>query len=271
MTTVAIQRKKTLRSALNVGKYAYRNTRYFLQSMPYCLPRIVDCNICHWRGRHFKSDLWHQHSVCPYCRCSIRHRLIFAALEHIEDLSWQRIVCGRSVLHFAPERSIERALRGCATSYFSADCHDRRDLTIDISDMTAIQDATFDLLLACDVLEHVEHDRRALTEIHRVLGPGGWAIITVPQKDNLATTFEDSSIIDASERERVFGQRDHLRIYGQDFASLLETAGFSVKIVDETDFADEVVQRHVLFPPELSRHPLATNYRKVYFARKQAC
>jgi hypothetical protein len=269
MATVAAQHNETtFRSVFKFGKHAYRNARHFLQSMPYCLPRVVQCNVCHWRGRHFKSDLWHKHSVCPICRCSIRHRLLCAALEHIEKLSWNRIVRARRVLHFAPERQIERMLRASATSYFSADCHNRRDLKLDISEMSSVEDATFDLLIACDVLEHVEHDRRAIREIHRVLSPGGWAIITVPQQDNLAATFEDASIVDSSERERVFGQRDHLRIYGEDFSCTLESAGFRVKIVDEKDFPDELVKRHVLFPPELSLHPLATNFRKVYFARK---
>lgn len=270
MATVASRHGGTnLQTALISVKHAYRQARYFLQSMPYCLPRVVQCSVCQWSGRHLRSDAWHKHSVCPFCRCSIRHRILCAALEHIPDLSWERLVHSRRVLHFAPERPLELALRARAHSYHSADCHHRRDLQLDISNMSLIEGGAFDLLLACDVLEHVQDDRRAIKEIYRVLGPGGCAILTVPQQDDLDVTFEDNSIVNPIERERAFGQRDHLRIYGADFASRLESVGFVTQIVDETSFSPELVQRHVLFPPELSTHPLATNFRKVYFARKE--
>jgi hypothetical protein len=90
----------------------------------------------------------------------------------------------------------------------------------------------------------------------------------VPQKDHLERTFEDPSIRSPAERERQFGQSDHLRIYGDDFPNLLESAGFCVTSIDEHSFPADLAQRHVLYPPQRSPHPLATNFRKVFFARK---
>ena len=144
----------------------------------------------------------------------------------------------------------------------------RRDLQLDLSDMAEIQDGEFDLLIACDVLEHVADDRRAMREIFRVLSPGGYAILTVPQQDHLVRTFEDASIVSAGDRQRRYGQADHLRIYGDDFPDLLRAAGFEVTAIDEHSFSADLANRHVLAPPERSPHPLATNFRKVFFARK---
>ncbi len=113
------------------------------------------------------------------------------------------------------------------------------------------------------------HDRRAIREIHRVLSPEGCAILTVPQKDHLAKTYDDPSIIDPDEREKAFGQPDHLRIYGNDFPATLESAGFQVSAVSEKDFPGHLVKKYILFPPRLSTRSLATNFRKVFFARKK--
>lgn len=131
-----------------------------------------------------------------------------------------------------------------------------------------VPDNSFDLVIACDVLEHVADDSEAMSEIYRVLTDNGYVILTVPQEDNLSNKLEDPTITEPDERKRIFGQNDHLRIYGDDFNFFLESFGFSVTIVDENTFSTTMVRKNVLFPPELSTHPLATNYRKVFFGRK---
>ena len=79
-------------------------------------------------------------------------------------------------------------------------------------------DGTFDTLIACDVLEHVGDDRAALRECRRVLRRRGTAILTVPQSDTLEATLEDASVTSEAARAEVYGQPDHLRNYGADFA-----------------------------------------------------
>ena len=93
----------------------------------------------------------------------------------------------------------------------------------------------FDVVLCNHVLEHVEDDMKALSEIKRVLKPGGWAILLVPFFNPIPdVTFADNSITDPRERERIFGQSDHVRKYGKDYAQRLAQSGMTV---DEEKFA----------------------------------
>jgi len=96
-------------------------------------------------------------------------------------------------------------------------------------------DASFDVILCSHVLEHVHDDQRAMRELFRILRPGGWAMIQVPISSK--PTFEDPSITEPAERERVFWQADHVRLYGLDIADRLLEAGFEV----ETVFGDQLV------------------------------
>lgn len=217
--------------------------------------------------------MWHPQTICPNCSSQVRHRLLVAALDDLDSVGWQRLVDGKRVLHFAPERTLQAAIRSRAFRYVSADLMADGgsypvDIGLDIADMPAVESGAIDCLIACDVLEHVPDHRRALSEISRVLAPGGCAILTVPQKDGLQETFEDPSAATPEARRRVFGQWNHLRIYGDDFPHMLEEIGFSVVMVDDHCFLPETALRLVLCPPVRSINPLATNYRKVFFAFK---
>ena len=257
-----------IRTFQTAGSRMLRSAKSLRRSLPLVYPRRVSCNVCDWQGSAFLGDGWHEGTACPWCRSGVRHRLLMAALTTLDDVSADKLVAGRDVLHFAPEPSLEAKLRRLARTYRSADLTNRRrDVLLDICDMSPLADACLDLVLACDVLEHVPDDCRALSELARVLRPGGWAILTVPQKDNLAKTFQDPTITDPAERERAFGQSDHLRIYGHDFSNRVEAAGFTLRVVAHHDFADELIHRHVLAPPHPSSHPLATNFRRVFFAQ----
>lgn len=229
----------------------------------------VECPACGWRGLRFVDDVWHEGAICPKCGSDTRHRLLLSGLMRLPELSMDALVRNKDVLHFAPEPQIGRKLRPYTRKYVTADVQSwKADLNLNISNMPSVNPESFHLVIACDVLEHVERDRDALLEIHRILKKDGAAILTVPQKDHAAVTYEDLSITDPHEREKAFGQWDHLRIYGSDFVQKVESAGFKVSVVDENSFDDKIVSRFVLKPPKLSRHPLATNYRKVFFCRK---
>ena len=233
----------------------------------------VECNICHYKANKLGSNRWHLYTVCPNCDSRVRNRLLFAAFTYCDDFSFGKLINDKSVLHFAPEASAREIIRSKAKNYKTADlfagyAYENIDYNIDISDMKAIGDASFDCVIACDVLEHVYNDKNAVNEVNRVLKSDGCAIFTVPQKDNLMVTYEDQTITDPKERERIFGQADHVRIYGDDFADILEKQGFKVKIIDEHSFDNVLVKKFVLAPPILSTDPLATNYRKVFFAQR---
>jgi ubiquinone/menaquinone biosynthesis C-methylase UbiE len=105
------------------------------------------------------------------------------------------------------------------------------DMHFDIQHIP-IGDGEFDVVICNHILEHVEDDRLALREIYRVMRKGGWGVILSPIDENRDTTFEDDSITDPEERTRIFGQYDHRRIYGRDYAQRLEQAGFEVYVID---------------------------------------
>lgn len=259
-----------MNAVLGAIKRLVKKARSIAQSTWLSYPKKVQCNICGWEGRHFASDAWHKHINCPRCGSGIRQRLFIGALQHTEQFSFDRIINGKTILHFAPEPVIHTIIRNKAgkyttTDFLRSDC----DIRLDMSNMPEIDDASCDRVIAFDVLEHVPDHLKALEEIHRILGKDGQGIFTVPQKDGLASTYEDSSIVSPEGRTRHFGQWDHLRIFGDDFAELVNSKGFDVTVVDQAMFTDAQVRKHVLFPPELSQHPLATNYRKVFFCRKR--
>ncbi|GAB6191162.1 class I SAM-dependent methyltransferase [Desulfocastanea catecholica] len=234
-------------------------------------PFRIQCNVCGWKGRIFSSDNWHPYTICPKCLSQVRHRLLIAAISTVPNIGISTLIEGKRVLHFAPEKRLSKFFKDGAKHYVTADLHRSDvDLTLDMCNMGDVSDRSFDLIVACDVLEHVPDDSAALKQIWRVLSDKGWAILTVPQKDNLSQKFEDHSIMTPEGRKKAFGQEDHLRIYGDDFSHFLENHGFTVTIIDESSFNSNMVKQHVLFPPILSNHPLATNYRKVYFAHKVA-
>jgi ubiquinone/menaquinone biosynthesis C-methylase UbiE len=121
------------------------------------------------------------------------------------------------------------------------------------------EDNTFDAAMCNHVLEHVKNDILAMKEIFRVLKPDGWAILQVPfMGKNLKRTFEDPSITSPKEREKVFGQRDHVRIYGEDYPERLRSAGFEVtKDRFVMELSDKMVKRYALPSDEI-----------IYFCKK---
>lgn len=246
-----------------------RKIKHVAQRIVIGFPKTVQCNICHWDGRRFTSDDWHPYTICPRCGSQVRHRLLAAALSGLGPPALCGIAKGKDVLHFAPEPVLAGAFAGDASRYRTADLlRQEVDLNLNMCDMKEIPDGSVDVLIACDVLEHVPDDHQALNEVSRVLSSGGWAILTVPQKDRLPATYEDPAITTEEGRLEAFGQEDHLRIYGDNFPEILVQHGFAVTTVSEKSFTEDLVKRLVLFPPVLSAHPLATNYRKVFFAQK---
>lgn len=100
---------------------------------------------------------------------------------------------------------------------------------MDITDIR-FPDDYFDEIICNHVLEHVIDDGKAMSELYRILNPGGWAILQVPISLTLKNTYEDFSITTITGREQALGQDDHVRIYAEDYQARLAQAGFKVNV-----------------------------------------
>jgi ubiquinone/menaquinone biosynthesis C-methylase UbiE len=144
------------------------------------------------------------------------------------------------VLHVAPEQVFYQKFKSFSHwKYTTTDLHSPlADVKADICALP-FEDNSYDLILCNHVLEHIPNDRKAMSELYRVLKKEGTLIAQVPLDENRTTTFEDNSITDSRERSKIFGQYDHVRIYGKDYFNLLGTVGFLVKEVDYTNQLNE--------------------------------
>ncbi len=207
----------------------------------------VECPCCGGSFREFMPGRDGSNPICPRCGAQARHRALWLYLHERTNLYSEEL----SVLHFAPERALRRIAEAPKLHYLSADL-DAPD-AMEHFDITAIPypDDSFDVILCIHVLEHVPDDRAAMSELARVLRPGGWAIVMVPLDLGLPETYEDPAIVTPEERERAYWQWDHVRLYGPDFPDRLREAGFSVTVdpwVRELD--PEVRRRYGLFEAE---------------------
>ena len=206
----------------------------------------VECPCCGWQGIMFMARRFKKNEVCPKCGSRKRHRLYYLFLKY-QIINPMIIGNKIKVLHFAPERCLKTLFKSYSNiDYLSADLVSPEAMVKENLTKLSFKDETFDIVFASHVLEHIEDDRKAMSEVYRVLKNGGLAILQVPIQDR-EKTFEDFSIKDPQERFKVFGQTDHVRIYGRDYKDRLRKAGFKVKInrfVDNLD--DAVIKQYVL-------------------------
>lgn len=154
-----------------------------------------------------------------------RHRQMWLYLQNETDFFSKNL----KVLHIAPEQEFLRKFKKLKNlDYTSADLYSPIvDMKADILDLP-FEDNTFDVIICNHVLEHINDDRKAMSELYRVMKNGGWGIVQVPMKISLEKTYEDFSITDPKERQKHFGQYDHVRWYGMDYFERLKSVGFSV-------------------------------------------
>ena len=113
-----------------------------------------------------------------------------------------------------------------------------------------LEDESFDAIICNHIMEHVEDDRKALKELYRIMRRGGWGVILSPVELEREKTFEDDTITDPAERTRIFGQYDHRRIYGRDYAERLRAAGFEVYDIDYKNELSKAEQELYALPAD---------------------
>lgn len=221
----------------------------------------VQCPICEKKYKKFlpygRGASARPNALCPSCLSLERHRLIWLYLQEKTPFFRDSL----KVLHIAPEACfISRFQKMKNLDYITADIESPlAQVKMDIHDIP-FEANTFEVVFCNHVLEHVADDIKAASEMHRVLKPGGWAILQVPFfKEDMEVTYEDASITTPAEKFKAFGQEDHVRMYGKDYAQRLEKGGFEVV---EDDFAQK------LSPETIQKYALPAN-EIIYFAKKK--
>ncbi|REC44053.1 class I SAM-dependent methyltransferase [Chryseobacterium pennipullorum] len=178
-----------------------------------------------------------------------RHRQMWLYLQNETDF----FIKTYKVLHIAPEQEFLRKFKRMSNlNYISADLYSPIvDVKADILDLP-FEDESFDIIFCNHVLEHIEDDAKAMSELYRVMKPGGWGILQVPMKNSLERTYEDFTIKDPRERQKHFGQYDHVRWYGMDYFDRLRKAGFEAEAnFYSKKFSDEEIRKYGLRQNEI--------------------
>ncbi len=178
-----------------------------------------------------------------------RHRLLWLYLKNETNF----FTAKKKVLHFAPEQAFYQLFRNQKNlDYTTTDLlSPLADVKADICNLP-FTDNSFDVILCNHVLEHIPDDTKAMMELFRVLKPGGLGIFQIPQDLTRTSTFSDKTITDAKQRSEIFGQYDHVRIYGRDYFDKLRSIGFKVAEEDYTaTMAPELVARYCLAKGEI--------------------
>lgn len=209
--------------------------------------RKKECPVC---GRHYRKFMPYgyvksrENALCPSCLALERHRLMWLYLKKETNFFETQ----PKLLHIAPEHCfIKRFEKLFGNKYITADLES--PLAKVKMDIQAIPfpENEFDVIFCNHILEHVEDDRLAISEMFRVMRPGGWGIMLSPVTKGLAVTREDPSVITPEGRLEAFGQKDHVREYGEDYPQRLEQSGFVVESINYASrFTPEEQERYGL-------------------------
>jgi SAM-dependent methyltransferase len=207
----------------------------------------VTCNICSSSYSSFLPYLDRANALCPSCSSLERIRLTYYFIQQLQLIDNQT-----KLLHIAPERCLfDIFSKQLKNNYLPADkfepvyTYPKGTINMDITEIQ-LNNESIDSVICIHVLEHIQDDKKAISEIYRVLKKGGFAILQVPFDKNRKTTYEDSSITSFEERRQHFGQFDHVRIYGRDYIDRFLQPGFTI---EHEDFANNIPthikERHV--------------------------
>lgn len=198
-------------------------------------------------------DKLRSNALCPGTLSLERHRYLWLYLQRKTTFLEDKL----NVLHIAPEQVFYTKFKQFDHwNYTTTDLYSPlADVKADICALP-FEDNSYDLILCNHVLEHIPDDLKAMEELYRVLKKGGTLIAQVPLDENAETTFEDDSITDPAERTKIFGQYDHVRVYGKDYYTRLAQVGFNIEGVNflQELYAEEQDQYAL---PQQERIPIA--------------
>ena len=205
------------------------------------------CNCCGSNLPAFfkHSPAGNMDNTCPCCLAVERQRFALQAFQ-VLSRNGQLNLKGNA-LHVAPERSLGKYLRTVSEYYIPVDLSQSKSSYMPLkcrADLTNLPfcDDSVDYVVCSHVLEHIPNDRRAMSELARVLKPAGWAFLPVPLRGG--ETDEDPAVTDPRERTRRFGRRDHVRYYGRvDYLHRLSAAGLEPAVIPRDRIVSEAEAR----------------------------
>lgn len=199
---------------------------------------------------HFgKGEMTAQETYsCSSCGASDRERLY----AYWIDIQFKNngLTNKSKIIHFAPEAILSGKLRKLNLNhYYTADLMMAScDYKVDLMQMP-FEDESYDFFICSHVLEHVESDDKAITELYRILKKDGFGILMAPIALGLEHTLEDASVKDEASRWKFYGQNDHVRLYAHDdYVHKIRSHGFQVDELDEQYFGEEIFQSLGLKP-----------------------
>jgi SAM-dependent methyltransferase len=211
------------------------------------------CPFCGWFGYRFEpfgnAMVRRDDAQCPICGSLERHRVAFLLLR-------EKIGLAQKVLHVAPERLLVPWLVSLSSEYLNVDLHHPAMRRMDIT-ATGLPGGSKTLIWCSHVLEHIADDRKALSEMLRILAPGGLLALQVPIGGD--ATFEDPSVTSDAERQEKFLQEDHVRLYGRDLKQRIEAVGFACEMLTTADLP---MGQQTLYAVK------ASLYQEVFLCRK---
>ena len=230
-------------------KYSFLITpilRIIFRGKKYTDP-IDDSNYSKFLSYGYKTV--RKNALCPGTLSLERHRLLWLYLDRETNFLSSNL----KVLHVAPEQVFYKKFKKLKNwEYFTFDLNSPiADIKGDLIS-TNFKDEYFDLIICNHVLEHIEDDKSALDEMYRILKYNGISILQVPINVERENTFEDLSIKSKIQREKYFGQYDHVREYGLDFKDRVEQAGFKVEMINySTKISQDLVIKYGLMKDDL--------------------
>ena len=190
-----------------------------------------------------------ENAIAPDSMSLERHRLMWLFMKEKTNFFTENL----KFLHIAPEYCFIKLFKGMKNlDYITADLNSPwADIKMDVHEIP-FKNNTFDVVICNHVLEHVDDAQKVMKEFHRVMNVGGWGIFQVPIDTSNKNTIEDKSIINPKERERIYWQDDHVRLFGLDYGDKLTAAGFKVTESDFINSLDpKLVKRYALPGGEL--------------------
>jgi SAM-dependent methyltransferase len=214
----------------------------------------VECPVCERSFSKFLSygsDVAHRDNVlCPYDLTLERHRLMWLYLRDCSDFFTAQKI---NILHIAPEQCFHKRFKNQKNlHYLTGDLvSPLADLHFDLHAIP-LEDNRFDVIFCNHVMEHVDDAMQCMRELHRVMKPGGWGIMQVPQDFSREKTYEDATITSPQDREKHFWQKDHVRLFGRDYPEWLKKAGFEVtEFQKESKYDEKLIARYRLQKEEI--------------------